>query len=970
VPNIIVNDILPRIQYSASASQTVFTFPFLMFFPTDINVYKRLPNAKPDDLVDILTYNIDYTVSINPPPLVGGTITLLVPAAANDIITLVRNQPDQRLNFYIQGGPFTSSMVNFDFDQIILMDQQRQMYDEAVGVHYNLNAIIQPNVDNYLPVLPPSSVWLKNADNTEIIFATLPEFPVGSLGGEFTDSNRLVRTDISTGENDIAQTNLQILSDVISSVAGAWGLSSSTDLNFNAPNLNLNGQKFPTAGGAIGTVLSIIAPNVLGYVNVATTPFPTTINTIPKFITATGSIADSLFSESGTDLLLPADPIQALAAATKQYVDAASTAVLLPTIYVSSTGSDSTGDGTIVNPFATYEHARQFVLPTASALSPNTIGMIGVFNIVGDLILSPFINISGIGTGVSIVNVSGQVLLDASFGTTTEPITHVQNIVLNAAGNINLVFPAFQQSTLHFDNVDFKDTAQFNATGSGTNIACELVLIENCISIVTQPAFTFTNIRGAIVNSNVTNTASINNSAVTQNFFILTAPIANMGNCLVQTTSTGTMLAVLQGCFNPGSTVTIDGTGVQFLMDSASYGILPTFLNGASFSQVTLVSLSDGVEANTNFTPVNYTPVGTSAYKADSVTGNLKGIDNALAIVAPSTSAVIKSINQTAHGFTVQQLIYLNGSVYTLVLANSVITAEAIGIVTSVIDANNFIITTSGYCNGFSGLTAGTVMWASDVTPGLLTATMPTAIGSIEKPVFVADSTTSGYFINYRGNVITTPSLGRLLNVQRFLTGTAATYTPTAGTNTAYIRMLGGGGGGGTATSSGGTQISVGGGGGAGGYLEHLLLGITGTYLYTIGGGGTSGAAGTATTFSGGALSAAGGNPGANGVGSTTVAIALGGSGAGATGGSITNQPGGPGTLGVANYPNGVYAAGFGGNSALGGGAPIGAANPSVGASATANSGAGGSGAQTYGNAGTFAGGAGGSGILIIEEYS
>jgi hypothetical protein len=643
---------------------------------------------------------------------------------------------------------------------------------------------------------------------------------------------------------------------------------------------------------------------------------------------------------------------------------------LLPTIYVSSTGSDTNGVGTISNPFATYEHARQFVLPTANALAPNTIGMIGAFNIVGDLTLSPFINVSGIGTGVSIVNVTGQVLLDASFGTTTEPITHVQNIVLNAAGNINLVFPAFQESTLHFDNVDFKDTVQFNATGSGTNVNCELVLIENCISIVTQPEFVFTNIKGAIVNSNVINTTSINNSAVTNNFFILTAPIANMGNTHVQTTSTGTMLAVLQGCFNPGSTVTIDGTGVQFLMDSASYGVLPVFLNGATFSQVQLVSLADGVAANVNFTPVNYTPTGAAAYKANSLTGNLKGIDNALASVVASNDAVTKTIT-VANTFAVGNLLYLNGSTYALALANNVLTAEVIGIVTAA-SPTEFTITTDGYITGFGGLVAGSVMYLSDVTPGLLTTVAPTALGSVSKPLFVADSTTSGYFINYRGDIIISPTAvpGRLLNIQRFLTGTAATYTPTAGTNTARIRMIGGGGGGGSATSSGGTQISVGGGGGGGGYIEHLLSGVTGTYTYTIGQGGASGASGNPSLFSGGTLVASGGGPGQNGVGSTTIEISIGGTGNVPTGGNITNQPGACGSPGISNYTNGAHVPGFGGSSALGGGAAMTIVNPSVGNAAQPNTGGGGTGAQNYGNAGTFLGGAGGSGLLIIEEYS
>ena len=134
---------------------------------------------------------------------------------------------------------------------------------------------------------------------------------------------------------------------------------------------------------------------------------------------------------------------------------------------------------------------------------------------------------------------------------------------------------------------------------------------------------------------------------------------------------------------------------------------------------------------------------------------------NSITINAAATgtgSALTRNITQIAHGFTVQQLVYLNGTAYTLALANNVVTDEIVGMITAVIDANNFTLTTYGFIPGLSGLTAGTVYWSSDVTPGLLTATAPTAIGSVQKPVFVADTTTSGYFINYRGDIITIPS--------------------------------------------------------------------------------------------------------------------------------------------------------------------------------------------------------------------
>lgn len=185
MPQIVINDITPRIQYYASAGQTRFDFPWPMFYPTDIQVYKRPYGSEPNDVVDILTYVTDYTVTIFPAPAVGGYITLNTGAVSQDIITLARAQPDQRLNYYINGGPFPAPIVNADFDSIVMMDQQRQMYDEVIGVHYNVNAVVEPVVDNILPVLPPLCVWMKNQANTKII-------PVPFSGGGGGGGNALI----------------------------------------------------------------------------------------------------------------------------------------------------------------------------------------------------------------------------------------------------------------------------------------------------------------------------------------------------------------------------------------------------------------------------------------------------------------------------------------------------------------------------------------------------------------------------------------------------------------------------------------------------------------------------------------------------------------------------------------------------------------------------------------------------------
>lgn len=99
-------------------------------------------------------------------------------------------------------------------------------------------------------------------------------------------------------------------------------------------------------------------------------------------------------------------------------------------------------------------------------------------------------------------------------------------------------------------------------------------------------------------------------------------------------------------------------------------------------------------------------------------------------------------------------MVRFNGTSYVKAKADTAANAEVDGIVTSVADANNFTITLIGYCTGLSGLSAGVTFFLSDITAGALTSTEPTTYGAVSKPLLLADSTTSGYFFNWRGFVI------------------------------------------------------------------------------------------------------------------------------------------------------------------------------------------------------------------------
>ena len=319
--NIKINDVPQRIQYEASApSQSAFPIPFPFLANTDILVYQDTlllsQGGAPGQ------YGLSGAGSAS-----GGVMTLVTAATVGTVITIIGATPIDRTSIYSPTiSNLTGDDLNSDFNRIIIMLQELWTIQNYMMLQYapylEVSQDIDVTTDRWLPILPANHVWRKNDQDTVIETALLPANPVGSVGGNFGNDKRLVRTNIDTG-NDIEQVGIECTdANVLQSVAGSWGLDSAEDLDLDAAqHLNLKGQRWPNTIGANGTVIGVDG-GILAYLNVATAPGATVVNRIPKFTNTTGAIDDSLFAEDGTDLLLAADPTQALAAATKQYVDA------------------------------------------------------------------------------------------------------------------------------------------------------------------------------------------------------------------------------------------------------------------------------------------------------------------------------------------------------------------------------------------------------------------------------------------------------------------------------------------------------------------------------------------------------------------------------------------------------------------------------------------------------------------------
>jgi hypothetical protein len=249
---VVIDDVIPRTQLVAAAAQTVFNTNWTADVATDIDVYARAVGVPPNDVTQLVSPSL-YNVTF-----VGGSqtvrVTFLSGRALNDVITIVRNTPAERLNLYINTN-FVPSMLNQDFGILTLVDQQAQMYDTVINPGYYVSATIEPDTilgggDKILPILPAKYGWRKNADNTAIEAISIPDGGFGPAIATYV---------LNTPNTDLPNSQpLSILPSGMAFVTTATGLVGTRILQGTANELDIaNGN------GVAGNPTYKISDNVI-----------------------------------------------------------------------------------------------------------------------------------------------------------------------------------------------------------------------------------------------------------------------------------------------------------------------------------------------------------------------------------------------------------------------------------------------------------------------------------------------------------------------------------------------------------------------------------------------------------------------------------------------------------------------------------------------------------------------------------
>ena len=171
----------------------------------------------------------------------------------------------------------------------------------------------------------------------------------------------------------------------------------------------------------------------------------------------------------------------------------------------------------------------------------------------------------------------------------------------------------------------------------------------------------------------------------------------------------------------------VAGDGQIQISNPASLAIIPVVDGGTGVGTIT------GIPYGT----------GTSALGTVTIGSGLSFSGGTLSATGGSSgTALTQSVSQT-NSFTLGQAVYFNGTSWALSEANALSTSTVHGVITAT--GNPFTVTLVGLSTAALGLSANSVYYLSDATPGLLTTTAPTSATSYVVQVATTGSTASAY---------------------------------------------------------------------------------------------------------------------------------------------------------------------------------------------------------------------------------
>jgi hypothetical protein len=377
-----------RDQYTASSGQLVFSYTFEITDATHLKVYQRAALSEPDDAADLLIYPTDYAVT-SVGNSNGGTIVLTTGATVGDIITIVGSVPVERDSTFTPGGLIRAEDLNAEFDNQTLIMQKLQTFIDEQIPKYEDSAYIQDR-DKALPTLGDAQIWTMDVslgkikavdyspnESAAALAAKLASHDPGEGASLVGLQGAGTVQDLANSEFILKTPNAALPTSQSLSDLGTGILKSTTgtgDLSISAPLTSIDSL-------SIGANQMIYGTGVNTYAITSFTAFGRTLLDDPDAPTALSTLG-ALPLAGGTmtgTLILNGDPVNALDAATKQYVLSITQNVGIACLV-----------STTENLGYTYDNGTAGVGATLSTATPGAFTADGIVVPVGARVLVPF----------------------------------------------------------------------------------------------------------------------------------------------------------------------------------------------------------------------------------------------------------------------------------------------------------------------------------------------------------------------------------------------------------------------------------------------------------------------------------------------------------------------------------------------------------------------------------------------------
>ena len=198
-----MSDDITRISYTCTGGETAFPYPFTIFEPADLQVFRIRDNESV-----LLSLDIDYTITNDTGP---GNVLPIFTVLPGDIVILNLAIPIERTIDYQNGNALNGDTLNEDFDKIYGILRQVNTFSNALSPHYANDSNPQDPGDIILPILGANEYWAKGPSGNGIIAAsTIPDPAASALAAELLSSDPTLGCYIvNTSKNVRVQTFLQ-----------------------------------------------------------------------------------------------------------------------------------------------------------------------------------------------------------------------------------------------------------------------------------------------------------------------------------------------------------------------------------------------------------------------------------------------------------------------------------------------------------------------------------------------------------------------------------------------------------------------------------------------------------------------------------------------------------------------------------------------------------------------------------------